>query len=130
MKIPPRSQEKSLLGPGPAHLKLAKPSTSGPKTIFRYRKCYHCGFTDHIASKFPTATKSDKIARVKKNASKAEKVTKVEKSTKVKNTTKVKKLTKVKITTETESSSAKKTAEPSLSTNSEGPIEKWVPNNA
>ncbi|KAI3697975.1 hypothetical protein L6452_31082 [Arctium lappa] len=109
MKIPPRSQEKSLLGPGPAHLKLAKPSTSGPKTIFRYRKCYHCGFTDHIASKCPTATKADKIAKVKKNASKAKKkVTKVEKSTKVKNTTKVKKLTKVKITTEAESSSAEK----------------------
>ncbi|KAI3665329.1 hypothetical protein L6452_43953 [Arctium lappa] len=129
MKIPPRSQEKSLLGPGPAHLKLAKPSTSDPKTIFRYRKCYHCGFTDHIASKCPTATEADKIAKVKKNASKAKKVTKAEKSTKVKNTTKVKKLTKVKITTEAESSSAKKKADPFLSTNSEGPIEKWVPNN-
>ncbi|KAI3669642.1 hypothetical protein L6452_40952 [Arctium lappa] len=82
MKIPPRSQEKSLLGPGPAHLKLAKPSTSGPKTIFKYRKCYHCGFTDHIASKCPTATKADKIAKVKKNASKAEKVTKVKNTTK------------------------------------------------
>ncbi|KAI3681723.1 hypothetical protein L6452_36527 [Arctium lappa] len=88
MKIPPRSQEKSLLGPGPAHLKLAKPSTSDPKTIFRYRKCYHCGFTDHIASKCPTTTEADKIAKVKKNASKAKKVTKAEKSTKVKNTTK------------------------------------------
>ncbi|KAI3681372.1 hypothetical protein L6452_36166 [Arctium lappa] len=125
MKIPPRSQEKSLLGPGPPHLKLAKPSTSGPKNIFKYRKCYHCGFTDHIASKCPNATKADKIAKVKKNASKVEKVTNVEKSTKVKNTTKVKKLTKVKFTTEAESSSAEKTAEPSLSTNSEGPIEKW-----
>ncbi|KAI3681360.1 hypothetical protein L6452_36153 [Arctium lappa] len=124
MKIPPRSREKSLLGPGPAHLKLAKPSTSGPKTIFKYIKCYHCGFTDHIASKCPTATKADKTAKVKINASKTEKVTKVEKSTKVKNTTKVKKLTKVKITTEAESSSAEKTAETSLSTNSKGPIEK------
>ncbi|KAI3685371.1 hypothetical protein L6452_34613 [Arctium lappa] len=122
MKIPPRSHEKSLLGPGPAHLKLAKP-TSGPKTVFKYRKCYHCGFTDHIESKCPTATKADKTAKVKINASKAEKVTKVEKSTKVKNTTKVKKLTKVKITTEAESSSAEKTAETSLSTNSKGPIE-------
>ncbi|KAI3771634.1 hypothetical protein L6452_02800 [Arctium lappa] len=81
MKIPPKSQEKSLLGPGPAHLKLAKPSTPGPKTISKYRKCYHCGFTDHIASKCPAATKADKIAKVKKNASKAE-------VTKVKNTTK------------------------------------------
>ncbi|KAI3698136.1 hypothetical protein L6452_31248 [Arctium lappa] len=88
IKIPPRSQEKSLLGPGPAHLKLVKPSTSGPKTTFKYRKCYHCGFTDHIASKCLTATKADKIAKVKKNASKAEKVTKAEKSTKVKNSTK------------------------------------------
>ncbi|KAI3678411.1 hypothetical protein L6452_37702 [Arctium lappa] len=59
MKIPPRSHEKSLLGPGPAHLKLSKPTTS-----------------------------ADKTAKVKINASKAEKVTKVEKSTKVKNTTK------------------------------------------
>ncbi|KAI3668197.1 hypothetical protein L6452_43274 [Arctium lappa] len=125
MKIPPISQEKSLLGPGPPHLRLAKPSTSGPKTIFKYIKCYHCGFTDHIASKCSNATKADKTTKVKKNASKAEKVTKVEKSTKVKNTTKVKKLTKVKITTEAESSSAEKTVEPSLSTNSEGPIEKW-----
>ncbi|KAI3718223.1 hypothetical protein L6452_19085 [Arctium lappa] len=82
MKIPPRSQEKSLLGPGPAHLKLAKPSTSDPKTIFRYRKCYHCGFTDHIASKCPTATEADKKGKVKKNVSKVKKVTKAEKSTK------------------------------------------------
>ncbi|KAI3685761.1 hypothetical protein L6452_35019 [Arctium lappa] len=125
MKIPPRSHENSLLGPGPAHLKLAKPSTSSPKTVFKYRKCYHCGLTDHIASKCPTATKADKTAKVKINASKAEKVTKVEKSTKVKNTTKVKKLTKVKITTKAESSSAVKTAETSLSTNSKGPIEKF-----
>ncbi|KAI3673186.1 hypothetical protein L6452_39302 [Arctium lappa] len=88
MKIPPRSHEKSILGPDPAHLKLAKPSTSGPKTIFKYRKCYHYGFTDHIASKCSTATKVDKSAKVKMNASKAEKVTKAEKSTKVKNTTK------------------------------------------
>ncbi|KAI3718930.1 hypothetical protein L6452_19815 [Arctium lappa] len=122
MKIPPRYHEKSLLGPGPAHLKHATPST-GPKTIFKYIKCYHCGFTDHIASKCPIATKADKTAKVKKNASKAEKVTKVEKSTKVKYTTKVKKLTKVKITSEAESSSAEKTAETSLSTNSKGPIE-------
>ncbi|KAI3718550.1 hypothetical protein L6452_19427 [Arctium lappa] len=139
MKIPPISHEKSLLGPGPAHLKPAKPSTD-PKTIFKYRKCYHCGFTDHIASKCPNTTKANKTAKVKNqpnvtkanktakvknqpNVSKAKKVTKVEKSTKVKNTIKVKKLTKVKITTEAESSSAVKTAEPSLSTNSEGPIE-------
>ncbi|KAI3680869.1 hypothetical protein L6452_35646 [Arctium lappa] len=88
MKIPPISHEKSLLGPGPPHLKLAKPSTSGPKTIFKYRKCYHYGFTDHIASKCPNATKADKTTKVKKNASKAEKVTKVEKLIKVKNTTK------------------------------------------
>ncbi|KAI3746513.1 hypothetical protein L6452_08947 [Arctium lappa] len=130
IKIPPISHEKSILGPGPAHLKLAKPSSSGPKTIFKYRKCYHCGFSDHIASKFPTATKADKTTKVKMNASKAEKVTKAEKSTKVKNTTKVKKLTKVKITTEAESSSAVKIIEPSISTNPKGPIEKWVPSNA
>ncbi|KAI3769445.1 hypothetical protein L6452_00547 [Arctium lappa] len=88
MKVPPRSHAKSILGPDPSHLKFSKPLTSGPKTTFKYRKCYHCGFTDHIASKCPTATKADKSAKVKMNASKAEKVIKVEKSTKVKNTTK------------------------------------------
>ncbi|KAI3669275.1 hypothetical protein L6452_40503 [Arctium lappa] len=88
IKIPPRSHEKSILGAGPAHLKFSKPFTLGPKTTFKYRKCYHCGFTDHIASKCPTATKADKIAKVKMNASKAEKVIKAEKLTKVKNTTK------------------------------------------
>ncbi|KAI3758736.1 hypothetical protein L6452_06307 [Arctium lappa] len=125
MKIPPISHEKSILGVGPAHLKFSKPSTSGPKTSFKYIKCYHCGFTNHIASKCPTATKADKTTKVKMNASKAEEVIKAGKSTKVKNTTKVKKLTKVKITTEVESSSAVKIVEPSISTNPKGPIEKW-----
>ncbi|KAI3697732.1 hypothetical protein L6452_30829 [Arctium lappa] len=87
-KIPPRSHAKSILGPGPSHLKFSKPLTSGPKTTFKYRKCYHCGFTDHISSKCPTTTKADKSAKVKMNASKAEKVIKAEKLTKVKNTTK------------------------------------------
>ncbi|KAI3706999.1 hypothetical protein L6452_25143 [Arctium lappa] len=130
IKIPPRSHAKSILGPDPAHLKFSKPFTPGHKTTFKYRKCYHCGFTDHIASKCPTVTKADKTAKVKINASKAEKVTKTEKSTKVKNTSKVKKLTRVKITTEAESSSVVKIVEPSISTNLKGPIEKWVPNNA
>ncbi|KAI3693088.1 hypothetical protein L6452_32916 [Arctium lappa] len=120
----------NILGVGPAHLKFSKPFTHGPKSTFKYRKCYHCGFTDHIASKCPTATKADKSAKVKMNASKAEKVTKAEKSTKVKNTTKVKKLTKVKVTTKVESSSAVKIVEPSISTNPKGPIKKWVPNKA
>ncbi|KAI3666984.1 hypothetical protein L6452_42025 [Arctium lappa] len=88
MKIPPRSHDEGILGAGPPHLKLAKSSTSSSKTTFKYRKCYHCGFTDHIASKCPTTTKADKSAKVKMNASKVEKVTKAEKSTKVKNTTK------------------------------------------
>ncbi|KAI3685805.1 hypothetical protein L6452_35063 [Arctium lappa] len=123
MKIPPRSHAKGILGAGHAHLKFSKPTTLGPKTTFKYRKCYNCGFTDHIASKCPTATKADKTAKVKMNASKAEKVTKAEKSTKVKNTTKVKKLTKVKVTTEAESSSAVKISKPSISTNPKGPIE-------
>ncbi|KAI3770894.1 hypothetical protein L6452_02042 [Arctium lappa] len=130
IKIPPRSHEKSILGAGPAHLKFSKLSTSGPKASFKYKKCYHCGFTDHIANKCPTATKADETAKVKINASKAEKVIKSEKSTKVKNTTMVKKLTNVKITTEAESSSAVQIAEPSISTNCKGPIEKWVPNKA
>ncbi|KAI3715006.1 hypothetical protein L6452_21969 [Arctium lappa] len=105
MKIPPRSHAKGILGARHAHLKFSKPSTSSLKTTFKYIKFYHCGFTHHIASKCPTATKADKTTKVKMNASKAEKVIKAEKSTKVKNTTKVKKLTKVKVTTEAESSS-------------------------
>ncbi|KAI3702325.1 hypothetical protein L6452_28059 [Arctium lappa] len=87
-KILPRSHAKSILGPGPSHLKFSKPSTSGPKTTFKYRKCYHYGFTDHIARKCPTATKAVKSAKVKMNASKAEKVIEAEKLTKMKNTTK------------------------------------------
>ncbi|KAI3685795.1 hypothetical protein L6452_35053 [Arctium lappa] len=126
IKIPPRSYAKSILGAGPAHLKFSKTFTPGPKTTFKYRKFYHCGFTDHIASKYPTVTKADKSAKVKMNASKAEKVIKAKKMTKVKNTTKVKKLTKVKVSTEAESSSAVKISEPSISTNPKGPIEKRV----
>ncbi|KAI3681430.1 hypothetical protein L6452_36225 [Arctium lappa] len=67
---------------GPARLKFSNLTTHGPKTTFKYRKYYLCGFTYHIASKCPTATKADKTAKVKMNASKAEKVTKAEKSTK------------------------------------------------
>ncbi|KAI3747125.1 hypothetical protein L6452_09572 [Arctium lappa] len=72
----------------------------------------------------PMPTKAEKIAKVKLNASKANKVTKAEKSAMVKNTTKVKKLTKGKVTTNVESTDAMKIVEPSISTNPTGPIEK------
>ncbi|KAI3759052.1 hypothetical protein L6452_06625 [Arctium lappa] len=124
LKVPPRSYAKGILGAGPSHLKFSNSTSHGLKTTFVYRKCYHYGLTDHIASKCPTATKANKIAKVKMNASKAEKVTKAGKSAKVKNDTKVKKLTKVKVTTNTESLDAVKIVEPSISTNPTGPIEK------
>ncbi|KAJ9558388.1 LOW QUALITY PROTEIN: hypothetical protein OSB04_013002 [Centaurea solstitialis] len=62
--IPPLSNAKGILGTGPAHLKFK--DFLDPKKHFLYRKCYHCGFNDHIASKCPDATKTEKSAKVKK----------------------------------------------------------------
>ncbi|KAJ9553800.1 hypothetical protein OSB04_017845 [Centaurea solstitialis] len=63
--IPPMSNAKGILGAGPAHLKF-KNFLDHTKR-FQYRKCYHCGLNDHIASKCPDATKAEKSAKVKKN---------------------------------------------------------------
>ncbi|KAJ9557496.1 hypothetical protein OSB04_012110 [Centaurea solstitialis] len=63
--IPPLSNAKGILGTGPAHLKF-KDFLDFTKR-FNYRKCYHCGLNDHIASKCPDATKAEKSAKVKKN---------------------------------------------------------------
>ncbi|KAJ9547789.1 hypothetical protein OSB04_020332 [Centaurea solstitialis] len=63
--IPPMSNAKGILGAGPAHLKF-KDFLDHTKR-FQYRKCYHCGLNDHIASKCPDATKAEKSAKVKKN---------------------------------------------------------------
>ncbi|KAJ9544417.1 hypothetical protein OSB04_024124 [Centaurea solstitialis] len=63
--IPPLSNAKGILGTGPAHLKFK--DFLDPTKHFLYRKCYHCGFNDHIASKCLDATKAEKSAKVKKN---------------------------------------------------------------
>ncbi|KAJ9542417.1 hypothetical protein OSB04_028923 [Centaurea solstitialis] len=63
--IPPLSNAKGILGAGPAHLKFKDFLDSTKR--FQYRKCYHCGLNDHIASKCPDATKTEKSAKVKKN---------------------------------------------------------------
>ncbi|KAJ9545283.1 hypothetical protein OSB04_024990 [Centaurea solstitialis] len=63
--IPPLSNAKGILGTGPAHLKFK--DFQDPTKHFLYRKCYHCGLNDHIASKCPDATKAEKSAKVKKN---------------------------------------------------------------
>ncbi|KAJ9544101.1 hypothetical protein OSB04_023808 [Centaurea solstitialis] len=63
--IPPLSNAKGVLGTGPAHLKFK--DFLDPTKRFLYRKCYHCGLNDHIASKCPDATKAEKSTKVKKN---------------------------------------------------------------
>ncbi|KAJ9566644.1 hypothetical protein OSB04_002610 [Centaurea solstitialis] len=50
---------------GPANQKLKK--HKGPSKSKTYRNCYHCGQNDHIASKYPHATKAEKAAKVKKD---------------------------------------------------------------
>ncbi|KAJ9539154.1 hypothetical protein OSB04_031887 [Centaurea solstitialis] len=62
--ILPLSNAKGILGTGPAHLKFK--DFVDPTKRFKYRKCYHCGFNDHIASKCSDATKTEKSAKVKK----------------------------------------------------------------
>ena len=46
ISIPPISNAKGLLGPGPADLKL-KSFKSLDAKHFVYRKCYHCGLNDN-----------------------------------------------------------------------------------
>ncbi|KAJ9553231.1 hypothetical protein OSB04_017276 [Centaurea solstitialis] len=62
--IPPMSNAKGILGAGPTHLKFK--NFLDHTKLFQYRKCYHCGLNDHIASKCPDATKAEKSAKVKK----------------------------------------------------------------
>ena len=80
-----------------------------------YRKCYHCGFNDHVASKCPNATKAEKLAKVK-IISKAEKSAKGKK--RVKAETSANPVAKP---------SAKADTNPVLPTNTTGPKSKWVP---
>ncbi|KAJ9545549.1 LOW QUALITY PROTEIN: hypothetical protein OSB04_025256 [Centaurea solstitialis] len=63
--IPRLSNVKGILGAGPAHLKFKDFLDPTKRSI--YRKCYHCGLNDHIASNSPHATKAEKSAKVKKN---------------------------------------------------------------
>ncbi|KAJ9544864.1 hypothetical protein OSB04_024571 [Centaurea solstitialis] len=63
--IPPLSDAKGVLGPGPTHLNFK--DFLDPTKRFLYRKYYHYGLNDHIASKCPDATKAEKSATVKKN---------------------------------------------------------------
>ncbi|KAJ9561789.1 hypothetical protein OSB04_006949 [Centaurea solstitialis] len=61
--IPTLSNAKGILGTRPAHLKFK--DFLDPTKRFQYRKCYHCGFNDHIPSKCPDATKTEKSAKDK-----------------------------------------------------------------
>ncbi|KAI3770779.1 hypothetical protein L6452_01923 [Arctium lappa] len=63
LKVPPRSYAKGILGSGHAHLKFSNSTAHSHKENFVYRKCYHYGLTDHIASKYPTATKAEKTTK-------------------------------------------------------------------
>ncbi|KAJ9553896.1 hypothetical protein OSB04_017941 [Centaurea solstitialis] len=59
-----KTKDIGILGLGPANRKLKNPK--GPSKSKTYRNCYHCGQNDHIASKCPHATKTEKAAKVKK----------------------------------------------------------------
>ncbi|KAJ9544484.1 hypothetical protein OSB04_024191 [Centaurea solstitialis] len=63
--IPRLSNAKGILGTGPAHLKFK--DFLDPTKRFQYRKCYHCGLNNHIASKCPDVTKAEKSAKEMKN---------------------------------------------------------------
>ena len=84
ISIPPTSDAKGLLGPGPADLKMINFKSPDAKHLI-YRKCYHCGLNDHVASKCPNATKAEKLAKVK-IISKSAKSAKERKSVKVEST--------------------------------------------
>ena len=117
ISIPPISDTKGLLCPGPSHLKLK--SSKGPCTKhFNFHKCYHCGLKDHVASKCPNATKAEKLAKVKiipkdEKSAKGKKVIKSDSSAKT-------------AATDTESS-VKAVTDSTPPTDSSGPNTKWVP---
>ncbi|KAJ9556279.1 hypothetical protein OSB04_010893 [Centaurea solstitialis] len=114
--IPPLSNAKGILGTGPAHLKFK--DFLDPTKRFLYRKCYHCGFNDHIASKCPDATKTEKSAKVKKtpktdNSDKGKKV--------------VKTVPSVKTSASRTDNSVKAVTNSTSPTDNSGSIVLWVP---
>ncbi|KAJ9557113.1 hypothetical protein OSB04_011727 [Centaurea solstitialis] len=112
--IPPMSNAKGILGTGPAHLKF-KNFLDHTKR-FQYRKCYHCGLNDHIASKCPDATKAEKSAKVKK-------IPKTEKSVKGKKV--VKTVPSVKTPASCTDTSVKADTDSTSPTDTSGSIVLW-----
>ncbi|KAJ9557303.1 hypothetical protein OSB04_011917 [Centaurea solstitialis] len=112
--IPPMSNAKGILGAGPAHLKF-KNFLDHTKR-FQYRKCYHCGLNDHIASKCPDATKAEKSAKVKK-------IPKTEKSVKGKKV--VKTVPSVKTPASCTDTSVKADTDSTSPTDTSGSIVLW-----
>ncbi|KAJ9541354.1 hypothetical protein OSB04_027860 [Centaurea solstitialis] len=112
--IPPISNAKGILGTGPAHLKFK--NFLDPTKRFLYRKCYHCGLNDHIASKCPDATKAEKSAKVKKNP----KTSKIVKGKKV-----VKTVSSVKTPASKTDNSVKAATNSTIPTNNSGSIVLW-----
>ncbi|KAJ9560217.1 hypothetical protein OSB04_005377 [Centaurea solstitialis] len=113
--IPPMSNTKGILGAGPAHLKF-KNFLDHTKR-FQYRKCYHCGLNDHIASKCPDATKAEKSAKVKK-------IPKTEKSVKGKKV--VKTVPSVKTPASCTDTSVKADTDSTSPTDTSGSIDKGI----
>ncbi|KAJ9535340.1 hypothetical protein OSB04_un001549 [Centaurea solstitialis] len=113
--IPPMSNAKGILGAGPAHLKF-KNFLDHTKR-FQYRKCYHCGLNDHIASKCPDATKAEKSAKVKK-------IPKTEKSVKGKKV--VKTVPSVKTPASCTDTSVKADTDSTSPTDTSGSIDKGI----
>ncbi|KAJ9541648.1 hypothetical protein OSB04_028154 [Centaurea solstitialis] len=114
--IPPLSNAKGILGTGPAHLKFK--DFMDPTKRFQYRKCYHCGLNDHIASKCPDATKAEKSAKVKKNP-------KTDNSVKGKKV--VKTVSSVKTPASSTGNSVKAATNFTSPTDNSGSIVLWVP---
>ncbi|KAJ9558089.1 hypothetical protein OSB04_012703 [Centaurea solstitialis] len=113
--IPPMSNAKGILGAGPAHLKF-KNFLDHTKR-FQYRKCYHCGLNDHIASKCSDATKAEKSAKVKK-------IPKTEKSVKGKKV--VKTVPSVKTPASCTDTSVKADTDSTSPTDNPGSIDKGI----
>ncbi|KAJ9547733.1 hypothetical protein OSB04_020276 [Centaurea solstitialis] len=81
-----------------------------------YRKCYHFGLNDHIASKCPDATKAEKSAKVKKNP----KTSKIVKGKKV-----VKTVSSVKTPASNTDNSVKAATDSTIPTDNSGSIVLW-----
>ena len=117
ISIPPISDAKGLLGPGPANIKL-KNFKNPDATHFVYRKCCHCGLNYHVASKCPNATKAENLAKVKIPST-------TEKSAKEKKVVKAK--SSAKTATPDAETLAKAVTDSSTLTKNSGPNTKWVP---